>query len=108
MLNHFLQGIFINLYSDITDGECIRTLNELHPCQHFVLSDFLMSTNLVNKKIMSMITSEIEHFFMYFLPFMFLFFNASSCLLLIFLLSYLSFIYSVGGFSLLTWILTLF
>ena len=53
MLNGFLQGIFINLYFDITDGQCIRTLDELHPCQHFVLSDFLMSTNLVDKKIIS-------------------------------------------------------
>lgn len=53
----FSTGDFINLYSDITDGGCIRTSNELYPCQHFVLSDFLMSTNLVNK-IMSMITSE--------------------------------------------------
>ena len=86
----------------VTDGECIRTLNELHPCQHFVLSDFLMSTNLVNKKIMSMITSEIEHLFMNFLPFMFFFFNVNSCLLPIFPLSYLSFTDSVGGVGLLT------
>ena len=66
-----------------------------------------MSTNLVNKKIMSMITSEIEHLFMNFLPFMFNFLMPV-CLLLIFPLSYLSFTYSVGGVGLLTWILTLF
>lgn len=68
----FSTGDFYQSVLEITDGGCIRTSNELYPCQHFVLSDFLMSTNLVNKKIMSMITSEIEHLFMYFLPFMFL------------------------------------